>query len=93
MCVCVCVCVYVCMYVCMYVCVCVCVLHQNTLLSLIDSRAALSNPYPNACMSNKKAIFTIFMMVFGMNRPGRKHSTYRQQQQSTGARLPIVPYA
>ena len=37
----------------------------NTLPSLLDSRAALLNSYPNACVPNREAAYTIFMMVFG----------------------------
>ena len=41
-----------------------------TLPGLLDSRVALSNFYPNACMPSRKAVLTIFMMVFGMTRQG-----------------------
>ena len=39
---------------------------------LLDSRAALSNSYqyPNTCVPSREAVCTIFMMVFGMTRPG-----------------------
>ena len=39
---------------------------------LLDSWAALSNPCPNTCMPSRAAVCTIFMMVFGMTRRGRK---------------------
>ena len=35
-----------------------------------DSRATLSNSYPNACVPCKDTLSTIFMMVFGLTRPG-----------------------
>ena len=37
----------------------------------------MSNSYPNACVSSREAVCTIFMMVFGMTRPGRERTTYR----------------
>ena len=45
--------------------------------TLIDSRATLSNPYPNACMHCREVVCTIFMMVFGMTQWGREPTTYR----------------
>ena len=38
----------------------------HILPGLLYSRAALSNSYPNACMSRWEAVCTIFMMVFGI---------------------------
>ena len=43
---------------------------------LSDSRAALSNSYPNACLQSREAVCTIYMMVFGMTLPGREPTTY-----------------
>ena len=43
----------------------------HTLPDLLDSRAALSNPYLNTCLCGEP-VCTIFMMVFGMTRPGRE---------------------
>ena len=37
---------------------------------LLDSRAAMSNSYPYACLPNREAVGTIFIMVFGMILPG-----------------------
>ena len=52
----------------------------HTLPSLLDSRAALSNSYPNAC---REAVYTIFMMVFDrydfMTRPGREPAFYHKR--------------
>ena len=49
----------------------------HTLPDLFDSRAAPSNPYPNALRAMPcQAVCTIFMMVFGMTRPGREPTTY-----------------
>ena len=48
----------------------------HTLPGLLQSHAALPNSYPNACMLIRKAICTIFMMVFGMTRLGREPTTY-----------------
>ena len=45
---------------------------------LLDSRAALSNSYPNACMQFREAVCNIFMNVFGMTQAGRKPTTYRE---------------
>ena len=41
----------------------------HTILGLLDSRAALSNSYPNACVPCREAICMIYM-VFGLTRPG-----------------------
>ena len=49
----------------------------HTLLGLLDSQDALSNSYPNACMPSGEVVCTIFMIVFGMTRPGRQLATYR----------------
>ena len=38
----------------------------HTLPGLLDSRVALPNSYPNACVPCREAVCTIFMMVFGM---------------------------
>ena len=35
-----------------------------------NSRATLSSSYPNACVLSMEALRTIFMMVFGLTRPG-----------------------
>ena len=40
----------------------------HTLPRLLDSRAALSNAYPNACVQCREAVCTNFIMVFGMTR-------------------------
>ena len=48
----------------------------HTLPGLLDSRAVLSNSYPNACMSCKEAVCTIFVMVLDVTRPGREPATY-----------------
>ena len=47
----------------------------HTLPGLLDSRAALSNSYPNACVPIREAVCFIFM-VFDMIRPGREPMTY-----------------
>ena len=51
----------------------------HTLPGLLHSRAALPNSYPNACVPSREAVCTIFMMVFGMTRPGREPTTYRMR--------------
>ena len=51
----------------------------HTLPGLLDSRPALSNSYPNACVPCREAGCTIFMMVFGMTRLGHKPPTYRMR--------------
>ena len=38
----------------------------NTLSGLVDNPAKMSNFYSNARVPSREAIFTIFMMVFGM---------------------------
>ena len=48
----------------------------HTLPGLLDSRAALSNSYPNACVPCREAVCTNFMMVFGMTWPGQEPTTY-----------------
>ena len=52
----------------------------HTLPGILDTRAALSNPYPKACVLCMDAVCTIFMMVFGMTRPGREPATYRMRR-------------
>ena len=54
-------------------------MHVHTLPDLLDSQAALSNSYPNACVPSKEAICAIFMMVFGMTWLGREPMTYRMR--------------
>ena len=49
----------------------------HTLPGLLDCWAALSNSNPNACVPSREAVCTIFMMVFGMTRPGLEPMTYR----------------
>ena len=49
----------------------------HTLTGHLDSRAALSNSYPNACVQCREAVCTIFMVAFGMTRPGSAPTTYR----------------
>ena len=50
----------------------------HTLPDLLDSRAALPNSYPNALRAMQGGILcTIFMMVFGMTRPGAELMTNR----------------
>ena len=51
----------------------------HTLPGLLDSRAALSNSYPNACVPCREAVCTIFMMVFGMTRSEHEPVTYRMR--------------
>ena len=51
----------------------------HTLLGLLDSWATLSNSYPNLCVPSRDAVGTIFMMVFGMTRPGREPMTYHMR--------------
>ena len=48
----------------------------HTLPGLLDSQAALPNSYPNACVQFKEAVYTIFMMIFGMTRPGCEPTNY-----------------
>ena len=45
----------------------------------LHSQAALSNSYPYACVPSREALCTIFMMVLGMIRPGRKPATYHMR--------------
>ena len=47
----------------------------HTLPGLLDSQTALSNSYPNACIPSMETVCTIFMMVFGMTRPGCESMT------------------
>ena len=47
----------------------------HTLFGLLDSRDALPKSYPDASVQS-----TIFMMVFGMTRPGCAPTTYRTMQ-------------
>ena len=49
----------------------------HTLPGLLDSRAALSNFYPKACLPCREAVLFHFMMVFGMTQPGHEPMTYR----------------
>ena len=42
----------------------------HTQPGFLDSRAALSNSYPNACVQWREAVCSIFIMVFGMTRTG-----------------------
>ena len=51
----------------------------HTLPGLLNSRAALSNSYPNAYVPNREALCTIFMMVFGMSRPWHEPATYHMR--------------
>ena len=50
----------------------------HTLHSLLDRRAALLNSYTNACIERREAVYTIFMMVFGMTRLGHEPATYER---------------
>ena len=43
----------------------------HILPGLLDSRAVLSNSYPNACVPMQRGSLFHFMMVFGMTQPGR----------------------
>ena len=43
---------------------------HRQLLAFTHSLVALPNSFPNACLPSRNAICTIFMMVFGMARPG-----------------------
>ena len=51
----------------------------HTLPGLLDSRATLSNFYPNACVPSWEVFCAIFMVVFGMTRLGREPTTYRMR--------------
>ena len=42
----------------------------------LDSQAALSDSYPNACLPSREAVCTNFMVVFGMTRPGPEPATH-----------------
>ena len=44
----------------------------HTQPGLLDSWAALSNSYPNACVPSREAVCTILMMIVGMTQSGRK---------------------
>ena len=59
----------------------------HTVLYLLDSRAALSNSYPNALRAMQGGSLYHFMMVFGMTRPGGELTTYRACERRT--RLPL----
>ena len=59
----------------------------HTLPGLLDSRAAQPNSYPNACVPSREAVCTIFMMVFGVTRPGGELTTYRGEADT----LPTEP--
>ena len=48
----------------------------DTLAGLLHSKAALPNIYPNACMPNREAVCTVFMIVFGMTQPWLEPTTY-----------------
>ena len=48
-----------------------------TLSGLLDSRAALPNSYPNACVPMQGGSLYHFLMLFDMTRPGREPTTYR----------------
>ena len=45
----------------------------------LNSWASLSNSYPNACVPNREAVCTIYMMVFGMTQPRSEPTTYRMR--------------
>ena len=49
----------------------------HTFPGLLHSWAAQPNSNPNACMPIREAVCTIFMMVFGMTRPGGEPMIYR----------------
>ena len=51
----------------------------ETLPSLLDSQAALSNFYPNHCVQSREVVCTIFIMVFGMTCPGHEPATHRMR--------------
>ena len=53
----------------------------HTLPGLLDSGAVLSKSYPrpNTSLPSRKAVCTIFMIIFGMARPGREPMTYRMR--------------
>ena len=55
----------------------------HTLPGLLDSRAALPNTNPNACVPMKGGSLYHFMMVFGMIRPGGKLTTVREADMLT----------
>ena len=48
----------------------------HTLPGLFDIRASLSNPFPKTLRTMQGASCTIFMMVFGITRPGGELTTY-----------------
>ena len=48
----------------------------HTLPGFLDSRAALSNFYPNACVHIQGGSLYHFMIVFGMTWPGGELTTY-----------------
>ena len=49
----------------------------HTLPSFLDSRVALSNSFPDACVPSRGAVCAIFMVVFGITRPGHEPASYR----------------
>ena len=49
----------------------------DTIPGLLDSRAALSDTYPNALRAMQGGNLYHIMMVFGMTRPGGELTTYR----------------
>ena len=49
----------------------------HRLTGLLDSRAALSNFYLDACMPMQGGSLHHFMMVIGVTRPGTEPTTYR----------------
>ena len=51
----------------------------QTLPGLLDSRAELSNSYPDIRVTSREAICTIYIMVFGMTQPGHEPMTYHMR--------------
>ena len=55
----------------------------HTLPNFLDSQAALSNSNPITCIPSMVAVCTIFMVVFGMIRPGPEPTTYHMPGRHT----------
>ena len=59
----------------------------HTLPGLLVSRAALSKPNPNTCVECRKAVCTIFMVVFGITLWGREPTTYQIYPRKWGRKV------
>ena len=62
----------------------------HTLPGLLDSRAALSNRYPNACVPSREAVCTIYMLAFGMTQPEREPAIYHIRPTRSGQKIEIL---